>query len=174
MTDTADRVSHETLDEALYAIRQEVGVLPRNGTNPHFGSRFTTIDKLVEIAEPIAWKHGVLVRHQLNLNGLRHELWFNGERAEVYDIDLPNPQGTAQGLGSSITYLKRYDIGTSLGVVSEGDDDGSAASAKAAAIASHPASRPSPLKSVTNDDTHQITQAVTAMFPGAQEIDREF
>lgn len=141
----------ETLADALFAIRQEVGALPRDSTNPHFQSRFTSLPTLVEKVDPIAWKHGVLIHHTLSTGEdgpcLIHELWFKGERVEVYPIPLPNPQGTAQGLGSAITYMRRYDIVTSLGLVSEADDDGNAASPPPAA-----APRPSPLRAVNNEE----------------------
>lgn len=119
---------HTTLDEALYAIREEVGPLLRDSENPHFKSSFTSLPALVEKADPVAWKHGVLIHHTINGADLIHELWFNGERIETYNVDLPNPAGTAQGLGSAITYMRRYDTVTSLGLVSEVDDDGAAAS----------------------------------------------
>lgn len=120
---------HENLAEALFAIREEVGPLTRDAQNPHFSSRFTSLPALVEKVDPIAWKHGVLIHHQLAGDHLLHELWFNGERVEQFDIPLPNPQGTAQGLGSAISYLRRYDYTTSLGLVADLDDDGNAASA---------------------------------------------
>ena len=44
------------------------------------------------------------------------------------DILLPNPQGTAQGLGSAISYMRRYDAVTTLLDWSLPDDDGAAAS----------------------------------------------
>ena len=119
---------HTNLAEALYAIREEVGPLTRDAENPHFTSKFTSLPALVEKVDPIAWKHGVLIRHQLNLDVLRHEMWFNGANVETYDILLPNPQGTAQGLGSAITYMRRYDITSCLGLVADLDDDGTAAS----------------------------------------------
>lgn len=134
MTDTEKTEPlHETLDEALYAIREEVGPLTRDADNPHFSSKFTSLSALTEKVDPIAWKHGVLVRHQLIGIGLRHQLWFNGDLVEMFDIDLPNPQGTAQGLGSAITYMRRYDITSTLGLVADLDDDGTAASKPAPA-----------------------------------------
>ena len=78
MTEEAIEPLHTSLAEALYAIREEVGPLTRDGDNPHFNSKFTSLPALVEKVDPIAWKHGVLIRHQLNLDVLRHEMWFNG------------------------------------------------------------------------------------------------
>lgn len=152
MTDETEPL-HASLHEALYAIREEVGPLTRDAENPHFTSKFTSLPALVEKVDPIAWKHGILIRHQLNLDVLRHEMWFNGVVVEAYDLLLPNPQGTAQGLGSAITYMRRYDITSSLGLVADLDDDGNAASVPATppTIHSEPPVRPS--KATTSPKT---------------------
>lgn len=136
---------HETLDEALYAIRYEVGPLTRDGDNPHFNSKFPTLPALVARVDPIAWRHGVLLHHSINFDVLHHELWFNGERTEAYDVVLPNPQGTAQGLGSALTFLRRYDYTTTFGLVADLDDDGTAASVVSPPSPAAPERRPSPV-----------------------------
>ncbi len=42
---------------------------------------------------------------------------------------IPCSQANAQGAGSAITYLRRYSLGAALGLITEEDDDGAAASA---------------------------------------------
>ena len=129
---------HETLDEALYAIRQQVGPLIRDAEadTGKYTYRYVTLPTVVEKVDPIAKAHGVVLRHQLNLDVMRHELWFNNVVVEAYDILLPNPQGTAQGLGSAISYMRRYDAVTTVGLVAP-DDDGAAASAPAPVATIH-------------------------------------
>lgn len=129
MSESTNEVTHETLDEALYAIRQEVGPLIRDAEadTGKYTYRYVTLPTVVEKVDPIAKNHGVVLRHQLNLDVMRHELWFNNVVVESYDILLPNPQGTAQGLGSAISYMRRYDAVTTFGLVAP-DDDGAAAS----------------------------------------------
>lgn len=157
---------HSTLDDALYAIRAEVGPLLRDSENPHFKSNFTSLPALVEKADPIAWKHGVLIRHQLNGDVLTHQTWFNHECVEVYNVDLPNPAGTAQGLGSAITYMRRYDTVTTLGLVSELDDDGAAASVPV--TQSHTVRREAPVRPV------EASNAATRPTTANDEIDEDF
>lgn len=140
---------HTLLPEALFAIRNEVGTLPRDSENPHFKSRFTSLPVLVERVDPVAWAHGVFLHHALSNDDLIHELWFNGELQESYSLPLPNAQGTAQGLGSAITYLRRYDYVTTFGLTSETDDDGHAASELPVPAT---VTRPSPRQSQTNAD----------------------
>lgn len=57
----------------------------------------------------------------------------------------------AQGLGSAITYLRRYSLAAMVGVVATEDDDGNAASAPPAAKSApqRPTSRPAPKQEIT-------------------------
>jgi hypothetical protein len=158
---------HESLAEALFAIRQEVGPLIR-GAEADTGKytyKFVTLPALVEKVDPIALKHGVFIRHQLSGSELIHELWFNGEKTEAYSIDLPNPQETAQGFGSAVTYLRRYDYTTTLGLVVDLDDDGAAASVPRPPQNAPQAAqtRPSPRRAQTNSST-----------PTGDDFDSEF
>jgi len=157
-------VEHETLADALYAIRQEVGPLFRGAEadTGKFTYRYVTLPALVERVDPIAKRHGVILRHILNLDVMRHELWFNdGEKPyESYDVILPNPAGTAQGLGSAITYFRRYDYTTTFGLVVDLDDDGAAASVVSPTVES----RPSPLSPAGTEGGDSRTTAVDRDF----------
>jgi len=162
--EVSKRVQHETLDEALYAIRQEVGPLIRDAEadTGKYTYRYVTLPTVVEKVDPIAKTHGVILRHQLNLDVLRHELWFNGVNVETYDIVLPNPQGTAQGLGSAISYMRRYDAVTTFGLVAP-DDDGAAASVQ-----------PPPPPAATERRPSPVSRNGAAAAPQSGELDEDF
>lgn len=57
---------------------------------------------------------------------------------------VPVTQTTPQGIGSAITYARRYGLSAMLGVVSEDDDDGVAASAPQQGSPSGPQSQRTP------------------------------
>lgn len=167
----SESLKHDNLAEALYAIREEVGPLTRDAENPHFTSKFTSLPSLVEKVDPIAWKHGVLLHHQISGERLIHELWFNGASVEEYSIPLPNPQGTAQGLGSALTYMRRYDYTTSLGLVADLDDDGTEAS--------KPAAQPTTRREPPTRPAGPLSEKLAAVVanhpaPAAGELDTEF
>lgn len=54
-------------------------------------------------------------------------LYLGNEVLEFGPLMLPVGQSTPQGIGSAITYAKRYALSSALGVPSEADDDGQAA-----------------------------------------------
>lgn len=166
-----DEPLHSNLSEALYAIREEVGPLMRGGEadTGKFTYKFVQLPALVEKVDPIAKKHGVFIRHQLTAFFLRHELWFNGESVEVWEVPLPNPQETAQGLGSAITYMRRYDYTTTFGLVVDLDDDGAAASTPPAAATVH---REPPARS--SEPLQAKAEALAATHAQKGEIDEDF
>lgn len=56
-------------------------------------------------------------------------------------VDVPLDKITPQGLGSAITYARRYGLAAMLGMVADEDDDGQAAEPKST---SKPVARPKP------------------------------
>ena len=68
---------------------------------------------------------------------------------------LPVPtNGTAQALGSAITYSRRYAYSAALGLVTEDDDDGAAASQLQRP--GRTTTRPAPVRPVPNPETGEI------------------
>ena len=126
MTATA----HKNLAEALVAFQAEAPTLTKDATNPHFRSRFVSLDAIVETVRPLLAKHG-LAWSTLPCFGP------NGEPALRYQL-LHAPTGEAlsdtmplllakqdpQGQGSALTYGRRYSISAVLNLVADEDDDG--------------------------------------------------
>ena len=168
---------HESLDEALYEMQQEVGNLPRDSANPYFNSNFSSFPAIRTLVDPIAWKHGLLVKQALSFDGendiLLNTLYFNHEPAEATTIRMHLASNTPQNHGSAISFYRRYAYTTCLGLVSDQDDDGNAASRaseKQATIHAEPPVRPSkPLK-----EKAEAIAADHAPQPKQGEIDADF
>lgn len=126
---------HTSLPEALYALQQEVGELPRDSDNPFFHSKFASFPAIKRLVEPIAKKHGLFVMQTLRTSAagtdvLRNRLFFNGATVDDEDVTMHLPIVTPQGHGSATSFYRRYAYTTCLGLVSAADDDdGNAASA---------------------------------------------
>jgi hypothetical protein len=122
-----------TLTEAVVAVQGEVGTLSKDAVNPHFQSRFTPLDTIVETVGPLLAKNGltwmafptVVDGHQMLRYRLKH---VSGESDED-TMPLLNPKGDMQGLGSALTYARRYALCAVLNLVADVDDDGNAAKA---------------------------------------------
>ena len=75
---------------------------------------------------------------------------------------LPVPtNGTAQALGSAITYSRRYAYSAALGLVTEDDDDGAAASQPARGRSQGTTTRQAPVRA--NQQTGEITDDPATM-----------
>lgn len=127
------KVEHKSLAEALVAAQAEMPSVDRDGVNPHFRSRFTTLGHLLAKARPVLNRHGLTVvqlpaRDEDGTPTLRTTiLHTSGERVEA-DAPLLLAKQDPQGQGSAITYMRRYALAAALGISDQDDDDGNSAS----------------------------------------------
>jgi hypothetical protein len=119
-----------TFGQALSAAQAEFPPIEKDKENPHFKSRYSSLDAIVSATRPALHKHGLFVYHEVSVIEYKLtvvavlELAATGERrtnAAVIDV-TPN----VQQIGSAITYLRRYTLAPLLGVCSDEDDDGNA------------------------------------------------
>lgn len=142
---------HKNLDEALVAFQAEMPTLPKDSTNPHFKSKFTSLDTIVERVTPVLTRHGLswstLPTIHEGQPALRYRLAHAGGDALEDTMPLLLDRENSQGLGSALTYARRYAVCAVLNLVADEDDDGNAKSATpqdvdamvAAAAGLHPA-----------------------------------
>jgi hypothetical protein len=120
------------LDAALMAFQGEFLVVPLDGANEHFGSRYATLPTIVQRMTPVLRSHGLMFKSWTEvLDGATHlvMLLLHVETQESMVSRMRLPDGNPQGIGSALTYFRRYTMLTMTGVVADGDDDGNAASA---------------------------------------------
>ena len=124
----------QNLSQALVAAQADMPALQRNALNPHFSSKFISLDSLLENVLPVLNKHDLaLIQTPTVLDGepaLTTRLWHGATGEFIEDtmllvMDKSNPQGQ----GSGITYARRYSLQAILGLAAEQDDDGNAATA---------------------------------------------
>lgn len=121
----------EAIYKALSKAQQAFPAIPRDGKNPHFKSTYTTLDTLLRTTRESLCTQGLAVSHifeevdgkRVLVTRLVHE---SGEVMESR-LRLPDTENM-QHLGSAITYARRYSLAALLGVSSDDDDDGQAAS----------------------------------------------
>jgi hypothetical protein len=125
---------------ALAEAQLEIQNPPLDSTNPHFKSKFASLPGVRNAIVPIMAKYGIAVTQDLkNVPGgvacttvLTH---VSGEQMTFGPLDMPATKQDAQGLGSAATYARRYGLLAAACVAGEQDDDGNAATEKAAKIA---------------------------------------
>jgi hypothetical protein len=126
MTDTPG------LLDAMVAVQAETHTLPKDATNPHFGSKFVPLDTIVENVGPLLAKHQLVwmalpVRDSNGEPALHYKLLHAPSR-ECVDGVMPLllQKQDSQSMGSAITYARRYALCAVLNLVADDDDDGAA------------------------------------------------
>lgn len=137
----------KNLATALIQARREFSPVVKDGKNPHFKSTFPTLQSVHSSTDAALNNHGLaVVQFPTELQGfpalrtiLLHE---SGETLE--DTMLLNPvKNDPQGVGSALTYARRYALMAVLGIAAE-DDDGNAASSSGPASSSSAPPPPAP------------------------------
>jgi hypothetical protein len=127
----------ESLAAALVAAQMEMPAATKVGSNPHFNSKFVTLDELIDKTRPVLNKHGLAIMQFAAVGELGQPVLttvlIHGPSGEKLESDMPLfVEGqNMQKLGSAITYARRYAWQAALGVAAEEDDDGNASSAPA-------------------------------------------
>lgn len=119
----------KNLAAALIEFHKEVESIKKDAKNPFFKSKYATLSNILDtIDEPLTKNKLTFVQFPEGVNGLTTRLMHeSGEWLEATYTMVP-AKNDPQGLGSAITYQRRYSLGAVLGLNIEDDDDGNAAS----------------------------------------------
>lgn len=116
------------LAAALSAAQGEMKPAPMNNTNPFFKSRYSDLATCIETARPVLVKHGLSVTQVLTGEcGVTTVLMHKSGQWISDTLTLHPAKSDPQGLGSAITYARRYAFAAIIGLVSDDDDDANAA-----------------------------------------------
>lgn len=126
------------ISKALSSFQKEVKQPIKDGTNPHFRSKYITLDGTVKAIHDCAPNHGLSytqmpITTETGVGVVTLIMHESGEFIQFEPFTLPMEKKTAQGAGSGITYAKRYALSAAFGIVSDLDDDGNEAEAHAKA-----------------------------------------
>jgi hypothetical protein len=120
-----------SLAGALAKAQGEIAGAAKDKTNPHFKSAYADLASVWDACRAPLSKNALAVMQPASANGphvtvttiLTHS---SGEWVES-DLTMTAQQNTPQGIGSCITYARRYALASMVGIAPE-DDDGNAAS----------------------------------------------
>jgi len=144
------------LAAALVAAQADIKAVAKTSTNPHYKSKYASLDTMVETVRPALAKHGLVV-----IQGATAPITDSDGALAGFDVEtmlvhksgewlsnsviMPLTKSDAQGAGSAMTYGRRYGLSALLSLATDDDDDdddGHTASAPRAASA--PATRSAP------------------------------
>jgi hypothetical protein len=124
----ADHIARSSYAQALVSAIGELSNVAKTASNPYFKSKYATLDAIVDATRPVLAKHGLAVMQQpLFMEGtagvetiIIHKSGFETSSTLL----LPLKDQSPQGVGSAITYARRYALAAVLGLATEEDDDG--------------------------------------------------
>ena len=127
---TSDTI--DALATALALAQGEIRPAIKDALNPAFHSKYADLGAVFEAIRPALAKHGLSVVQmpEHSDDALLHLTtrichksgqWIEGT------MSIPVGKVNAHGYGSAITYARRYALAAAVGVVSDEDDDGNAA-----------------------------------------------
>lgn len=124
-TETA---THPTIAAALAAAQSEMGAAKKSAKNPHFKTKYADLDAVTDAAMPALNRHGIAVVQPMERVGEEWVLvtrFIHGTSGETLETPVPIIMGKRdmQGLGSAMTYARRYGLMSLAGIAPE-DDDG--------------------------------------------------
>jgi len=117
---------------AIIAMQGQIEGATKGGENPHFRSKYSTLDEVWAAAKAALQANGLAVlQSYLPTDGQGVEIettllhssgeWVSGT------LRMPAVKNDPQAFGSACTYGRRYSLSAMLGICSEVDDDAEAA-----------------------------------------------
>lgn len=115
------------LYSAISKVQSEIKRAEKKANNPHLKRKYADLGATWEACRDALSEHGVsVIQMPTMLDGdqalmtiLAHE---SGEALESTIKLTPDKQGGPQGMGSSLTYFRRYALQAALGICPEDDD----------------------------------------------------
>lgn len=132
------------LAKALAEAQGEIENASKASTNPHFKSKYADLAEVLNTIRPVFAKHGLAVTqfpaYEDGIVSVETVLTHSSGEWMCGTISAPVTKNDAQGVGSAVTYCRRYSLAAAAGIAQE-DDDGNAAvqkpKADAGKIADH-------------------------------------
>ena len=122
------------LNKALANFHKELKQPMKDANNPFFKSKYVPLENVVEAIDDVAPKFGLTYSQypvttddgKVGISTvLLHE---SGEFIEYPPATTKPDKNTPQGVGSALTYMRRYSRSAVFGITSDQDDDGNEAS----------------------------------------------
>lgn len=157
--------NQSALATALVAAQTELRAITKDSTNPHFKSKFASLDTIIETVRPILAKNGLAIVQGMsafenNVITVQSELLHVSGESIGTSVYVPLQKADPQGAGAALTYGRRFGISALLCLATDEDDDGNNASRQAAR---KPAATPRPAQSTQSEP--ETTVVTSSEYP---------
>lgn len=147
----------DKIDAILAKAQAEIENPTKDAVNPHFRSKYATLDAGLNIVRSVLSKHGISITQPTRVEDgvlmLDTRLAYQGQWiASEYPV-CPFPV-KQQEMGSALTYSRRYSLFSLVGIAGEEDDDGNAANATPTQAPKR--AKPVPVKETMSADASKL------------------
>jgi len=128
--------SIKQIAEALVLAQKEIRFAVKDSTNPHYKSKYANINSVIDAVKAPLNNNGIALIQSLSpsddnkLHLTTRLIHSSGEWIEDTAV-CPIQKQDPQGLGSAISYIRRYSLSAMCAVYAD-DDDGQSAALNAA------------------------------------------
>lgn len=127
MRNQSAKIAHA---KALVIAIGELQNVAKTAANPYFKSKYAPLDAIIEATRPVLLKNGLAISQTPLFTegtaGVETTILHKDGYSTTSTLLLPLKDQSPQGVGSAITYARRYALASVLGIASEDDDDGNA------------------------------------------------
>ena len=149
----------------------------KGNVNPHFKSRYADLASVWDACRDPLSKNGLAILQPVKADGAKVTVTTllvhsSGEWVEE-SLTMTAAQNTPQGVGSAITYGRRYGLASMVGIAPE-DDDGNAASGKPTTEQAQAPQPPSPPRQKPDGYDDWLTDMASAADEGWSKLSAAF
>lgn len=152
--------------QALVAAIGELTNVAKTASNPYFKSKYAPLDAIVDSTRPILAKHGLAIQQtplfMEGTAGVETTILHKAGHFTSTTLLLPLKDQSPQGVGSAITYARRYALAAVLGLATEDDDDGNVSSGLSKKTAEE--ARPAVAKAMDKNPSVRPAATITATW----------
>ena len=132
---TMNTTPHADLINALAEMQNVSG----NKLNPHFKSKYVSLDALLDAVKPVLHKHRLafiqeLISEESKIGVQTKFLHQSGHGFDFGRLMINSSNLDAQKIGAALTYIRRQSIQTACGISIDQDDDGNSLKSKVSTI----------------------------------------
>lgn len=169
----------KTLFAALADAQSQLKGAVKDSTNPHFKSRYADLESVIEAMRAPFAANGLAFMQTVSDDSQFLKTIIVHDSGESFTTQVPLiiTKNDMQGVGSAITYARRYGLAAACGI-SQTDDDGESCAVRnintemvnrGATLVPRPAAKPAPVAPVATPKTDKIS-AELAKELGTPEI----
>lgn len=166
------------LFERLTKAQSEFPEITLDSKNPHHGYKYVSLPHILKLIRPVLNKHGIFLTQAISegtetgtvsLTTTLQHLDQSYSATMTARVDDGRIKGV-QAIGSTITYLRRYQLCAILGLAGEEDDDGAESVRVSQAKTERPKpQKPDPKKPINDAQRKTIFAIITPIFGASND-----